>query len=301
MKTFILGWNPSDAEMSDNGFLNVMKNMEWGDISYELLNKPPVNSGDNFYILRTGTNDDGIVAKGFFLSAPYNVFQGTHLCKVDLRPTFMVSHAHPKGIVTCERLLKAIPGLPPTEDGLCTELSPEEASSLNAIWSYYESTFDEDDFWDGLACRTGRPEAGIDEAVALASDAYFDFKDLDGEPVILHSLAVGLAGKTKEEIICGILNDVLEETDWTAGRIRNKGFSEHIIDTLTLLTHERDASWENYIQRILDSGNQTAVSVKLNALKQNLHWNSDKRYPQFYQMDEKMLDYMTSYIQFSRT
>ena len=57
-------------------------------------------------------------------------------------------------------------------------------------------------------------------------------KDKDGKPAILHSLAAGLAGRTDEERICGFLHDVMVDTGWTAGDIREKGFPERIVNTL---------------------------------------------------------------------
>lgn len=57
--------------------------------------------------------------------------------------------------------------------------------------------------------------AGIDEAVAIAAKAHAGVKDLDGKPYILHPLAVGLAGKSENEMICGFLHDVVEDTGYT--------------------------------------------------------------------------------------
>ena len=80
--------------------------------------------------------------------------------------------------------------------------------------------------------RDNRPDAGIDEAVALASEALFDKKAPDGTPLILHSLSAGLAGRTEEEIIRGFLLPVIKEKEWSVGEIREKGFSESIVDSL---------------------------------------------------------------------
>ena len=64
-------------------------------------------------------------------------------------------------------------------------------------------------------------------------------KDLDGRPVILHSLSVGMARTNDEEMICGFLHDVLEDSEFSAGELREDGFSEHIVDTLILLCHDK--------------------------------------------------------------
>ena len=112
--------------------------------------------------------------------------------------------------------------------------------------------------------------SGIDEALALAVKAHAGMKDLDGKPCILHPLAVGLAGKTENEIICGFLHDVVEDTDYTFDDLLEMGFSTEVVDALRLLTHDRSMTYMDYIRRILESGNQTALAVKLNDLNHNL-------------------------------
>ena len=115
------------------------------------------------------------------------------------------------------------------------------------------------------------PVAGIDDAVEVASDAHYDMKDLDGNPAILHPLTVGLTGKTEKEKICGFLHDVIEDSeDWHPGALREKGFTEDVVDTLLLLTHEKDVPYLDYIKAILDSGDKTALAVKVHDLRHNL-------------------------------
>ena len=73
------------------------------------------------------------------------------------------------------------------------ELPQELASRLDSIWEEYIGSLD-DKVWDtDSASRNLIPEAGIDDALKIASDAHYDAKDLDGRPVILHPLSVGMA------------------------------------------------------------------------------------------------------------
>lgn len=112
--------------------------------------------------------------------------------------------------------------------------------------------------------------SGIDEALALAVKAHAGMKDLDGKPCILHPLAVGLAGKTENEIICGFLHDVVEDTDYTFDDLLEMGFSTEVVDVLRLLTHDKSVTYMDYIRGILASENETALAVKLNDLNHNL-------------------------------
>ena len=151
---------------------------------------------------------------------------------MNLRPTFMVSPDHPKGILSTGVLEKAMPDFEWNGGHSGRQLPEAYREILDGLWGGYESRFRPRDLDGELADRLGRPEAGIDEAIALASEALFDRKDKDGKPAILHSLAAGLAGRTDEERICGFLHDVMVDTGWTAGDIREKGFPERIVNTL---------------------------------------------------------------------
>ncbi len=119
----------------------------------------------------------------------------------------------------------------------------------------------------------------IEDALRLAVDAHDGQKDLDGNPVILHPMTVGLAGRNREEIIAGLLHDVVEETNYTFDDLLRKGVDEKIVDALRLLTHTDDLSYGEYVKRIAESGNSIAIHVKYNDLCHNLqrgraggHW-----------------------------
>ena len=119
----------------------------------------------------------------------------------------------------------------------------------------------------------------IEDALRLAVDAHDGQKDLDGNPVILHPMTVGLAGRNREEIRAGLLHDVMEDTNYTFDDLLRKGVDEKIVDALRLLTHTDDLSYDEYVKRIAESGNSIAIHVKYNDLCHNLqrgraggHW-----------------------------
>ena len=121
----------------------------------------------------------------------------------------------------------------------------------------------------------------IEDALRIAVDAHNGQKDLDGNPVILHPIAVGLAGNNREEIIGGFLHDVVEDTEFTFNDLLARGVDKTIVETLQLLTHTKDISYDEYVQRIVTSGNSIAIHIKYNDLKHNLkrgrtggHWKN---------------------------
>lgn len=88
--------------------------------------------------------------------------------------------------------------------------------------------------------------------------------------MILHPLTVGLAGKTPEAQCAGFLHDVVEDTDYTFDDLMRIGVESKIVDALRLLTHDKADAYLDYVRRIAESGNEIAITVKLNDLHHNL-------------------------------
>ncbi len=119
----------------------------------------------------------------------------------------------------------------------------------------------------------------IEDALRIAIEAHNGQKDLDDNPVIIHPITVGLAGNNREEIIGGLLHDVVEDTKLTFNDLYAKGVDKSIVEALKLLTHTKDMTYEEYVQRIATSNNSIAIHIKYNDLKHNLkrgraggHW-----------------------------
>ncbi len=110
----------------------------------------------------------------------------------------------------------------------------------------------------------------IENALRMAIDAHEGQKDLDGNPVILHPLTVGMMGRNREEMIAGFLHDVVEDTELTFEDLTARGVDEVIVEALRLLTHEKGMDYYDYVQRIIDSGNEVAIHVKQADLTHNL-------------------------------
>ena len=117
----------------------------------------------------------------------------------------------------------------------------------------------------------------IDLALEIAIKAHADALDRDGEAYILHSLAVGLMGKTDEERMAGFLHDVLEDSDYTPEKLIEAGVPDSVVNALILLTHNKNVSYTEYIQNIIDSHNPIALKVKYNDLTHN--YERGKNYP----------------------
>jgi len=112
--------------------------------------------------------------------------------------------------------------------------------------------------------------ACIEDAIFLALKAFYGKKSIDGEPAVLHALTVGAAGKTKEEKILGYIHDVVEDTDTTFDDLLRMGYTRKVVEAARLCTRDRETPYFDYVQAIIDSGNETAINVKINDLNHNL-------------------------------
>lgn len=109
----------------------------------------------------------------------------------------------------------------------------------------------------------------IEETMRIALEAHDGQKDLEGHPSILHVFSVGLMGETELEQKVGLLHDVVEDSDITIEDLRARGVEEDVLEAVDLLTHRDGISYEEYVQNIFNSGNETAIQVKVNDLRQN--------------------------------
>ncbi|XZF12733.1 HD domain-containing protein [Chitinophagaceae bacterium MMS25-I14] len=106
------------------------------------------------------------------------------------------------------------------------------------------------------------------KAIALAAQAFENKTDKSGEPYILHCLRVMNGVAPDPELMqMAILHDIVEDTETSLQDLRDMGFSERVVEGISLLTHRHEQSYDDYIKTI--SGNKDATTVKLADLRDN--------------------------------
>ena len=80
----------------------------------------------------------------------------------------------------------------------------------------------------------------LEKAIEIAVAAHAGQKGNDGTPYILHSLRLMLKMKSEQEHIVAVLHDVVEDTSTIFDDLHAAGFSDNIIESLKLLTDEKD-------------------------------------------------------------
>ncbi|MEU0354952.1 HD domain-containing protein [Streptomyces cyaneofuscatus] len=107
----------------------------------------------------------------------------------------------------------------------------------------------------------------VAEVDALASTAHAGQFDKIGVPYIEHvrAVAAGLAPFGDDLVMTGLLHDVIEDTDWTAERLRASGISNRVVGLVEDVTNQRGAPYEEKMWRITSSRDATLLKVADNA------------------------------------
>jgi (p)ppGpp synthase/HD superfamily hydrolase len=72
----------------------------------------------------------------------------------------------------------------------------------------------------------------------------------------------------KNEKIAAVLQDVIEDTDWTIEKLEAEGFNEEGFTAIKILTHDKKVAYKKYIEAI--KTNKIALKVKLADLQDNM-------------------------------
>ena len=105
-------------------------------------------------------------------------------------------------------------------------------------------------------------------AINIASEAHLKILDKGDKAYILHPLRIMFkVAYDPILMMIAVLHDVIEDSDYTIQDLRELGFPERVLDALSLLTHDDEVLYDEYIKLI--SKNIDAIIIKLEDLKDN--------------------------------
>lgn len=105
-------------------------------------------------------------------------------------------------------------------------------------------------------------------AVAIAAAAHRGQFDKAGEPYIAHPLRLMMRAVTPAERMVAVLHDVVEDSTWTLEELGREGFPAAVLDAIDRLTRRAGESYDEFIDRVLES--PLATRVKLLDIEDNL-------------------------------
>ncbi|MBR0483362.1 MAG: bifunctional (p)ppGpp synthetase/guanosine-3',5'-bis(diphosphate) 3'-pyrophosphohydrolase [Oscillospiraceae bacterium] len=110
----------------------------------------------------------------------------------------------------------------------------------------------------------------VKKALKLCFTAHKNQVDKSNIPYVFHPFHLAEQMHSEETIVTALLHDVIEDTEYTFEDLKKHGFSETVIQAVSLLTHPKtDFDYTEYILKIKE--NPVAKAVKL----ADLYHNSD--------------------------
>ena len=301
--TFLLKWNPAISSYTMERLDNDMT--EWADgwwdndFDWSVYEWQMAHKGDRFFMVRVGDGNTGIFAAGRFTSEPYKnddwagKGREVYYMQMEFEAVF---HPERSEIISTEELECELPHLDWRKGHSGQLLTKEDAVRLELMWRDFVGRNKSMLLPRAIKNDNYDSRSDIDKAIEIASKAHAADYDLDGNPTILHPLAVGMMGTTDTERIVGFLHDVVEDTKYTFDDLIEEGFSEEIIYTLRLLTHDKHTPYMEYIERICISGNQAAINVKQIDLKHNLARGREGGHIRCVEKHTKALAFIEAYL-----
>ena len=105
------------------------------------------------------------------------------------------------------------------------------------------------------------------KALKLCFEAHRDQVDKTGLPYVFHPFHLAEQMTDEETTVCALLHDVVEDADYTLDDLKEMGFSQSVLEALSLLTHEEGVPYMDYVKSI--KANEIARAVKIADLRHN--------------------------------
>ena len=105
------------------------------------------------------------------------------------------------------------------------------------------------------------------KALKLCYSAHNGQVDKSGMPYIFHPFHLAEQMEDENTVTVALLHDVIEDTEYTISDLEKMGFPREVIEALSLLTHDDNVPYMDYVEKI--KGNEIARKVKLADLAHN--------------------------------
>jgi (p)ppGpp synthase/HD superfamily hydrolase len=108
----------------------------------------------------------------------------------------------------------------------------------------------------------------LEDAIALACQYHAGQTDKIGEPYILHPIRVMLSMNSPVERIVAVLHDIIEDTDMTAEKLLELGYSKVAVDAIVSVTKVPGEEYRAYLLRV--ASNIIGAKVKRADISDNM-------------------------------
>lgn len=112
----------------------------------------------------------------------------------------------------------------------------------------------------------------IRKTLILVEKLFEGKTDKSGKPYIGHLKRVASSFDDETYIVVSLLHDTLEDTSVTEEELASVGYSSEILEALVLLSRKEE-DYNTFIDRIINSENNLAISVKIKDMEDNMDEN----------------------------
>jgi len=111
----------------------------------------------------------------------------------------------------------------------------------------------------------------VEKSLKIAEIAHAGvFRKYNGEPYINHPKRVASKFSNSVEKASAYLHDVIEDTNITSKELREQGIPKEVIEIIEIITRLDLETYEEFIKRILQSRNESAINIKIADIEDNL-------------------------------
>lgn len=298
MATVIFKWNPAFSSYTMKSFLIDLSyckrdGLEYMDFDWSVWDYDKIHDGDEFYWVKVGYGQTGIVGHGTITSEPSEgkdwSGKGRKTFYVDFEPDILINpDALP--LLTCRELSEAIPDFEWNKGHSGLVLDDNQAEKLRCLWADYLNS-KKNDFLQRALKDDDRIyiEHNLEEiALEIATRAHCGQKDKAGKDYIGHPKRVADKCDNADERIVALLHDTMEDSDVTPEYLAENGFPENIIEAILSVTRKKGESYDDFVRRAAQ--NPIGRRVKLLDLEDNLD------ILRLEELSEKDLDRLNKYM-----
>lgn len=112
-----------------------------------------------------------------------------------------------------------------------------------------------------------------EKAFELAEEMFNGKVDKGGNSYMNHLTRVASKMKSDTEKTIALLHDIIEDTGITKDDLLKMGFPIDVVEAVDILSRQEYETYNEFIDRILNSKNKSAIKVKIADLEDNMDLN----------------------------
>lgn len=278
MATVIFKWNPAFSSYAMKSFLidlSYCKNdgNDYMDFNWSVWDYDKIHKDDEFYWVKVGLGQTGIVGHGTITSDPYEgedwSGKGRKTFYVNFEPDILIN-PDALALLTCRELSDAITDFEWDKGHSGLVLNDQQAEKLGCVWAAYLELHKKKFLREALKANDIiYIEHGLEDiAFEIATRAHYGQKDKAGKDYIEHPKRVAAKCDNPQERIVALLHDTIEDSDVTPEFLAETGFTEEIIEAILSVTKRVGESYDEFVRRAAQ--NPIGRQVKLHDLEDNL-------------------------------